>query len=97
MPMATVTVPMSIRLEITARQKLKEIAVRQKRSAHALATEAINALIEKSEREYAFNQSCIDSYNHYKETGLHITHEEVLEWMNSWNTDNELPTPICHE
>lgn len=91
------TVPMSIRLEVNAREKLKEIAHRQKRSAHALATEAINALIEKNERDYAFNQSCLESYNHYQETGLHITHEEVLAWMNSWNTDNELPPPICHE
>ena len=72
--MTATTAPMSIRLEPSARQKLKEIAARQKRTAHALATEAITALIEQKEREHAFNQSCIASYNQYKETGLHVTH-----------------------
>jgi predicted transcriptional regulator len=87
---------MSIRIEATAKQRLNEIALRQKRTAHALATEAIYALIEQKEREYAFNQSCIDSYNKYKETGLHATHDEVSAWMESWGTEKELPTPLCH-
>ena len=43
--MTAATVPMSIRLDVNARAKLKAIALRQKRSAHALATEAINQLI----------------------------------------------------
>jgi predicted transcriptional regulator len=95
--MTTTTVPMSIRIEADARQRLKNIALRQKRTAHALATEAIYALIEKKEQEYAFDQSCVDSYNQFKETGLSLNHDEVTTWMNSWGTENELPTPICHE
>lgn len=95
--MSATTVPMSIRIEASAKQRLNEIALRQKRTAHALATEAIYALIEQKEREYAFNQSCIDSYNQYKETGLYANHDEVSAWMDSWGTENELPTPLCHE
>jgi predicted transcriptional regulator len=77
-------------------QKLKEIAARQKCSAHALATEAIITLIEQKERDYAFNQSCIDSYNQYQKTGLHVTHEELVPWMDSLFTDNELLPPKSH-
>lgn len=97
--MSATTVPMSIRIDANTKQRLNEIALRQKRTAHAhaLATEAIYALIEQKEREYAFNQSCIDSYNEYKETGLHVTHDEVSAWMDSWGTENELPRPLCHE
>ncbi len=94
--MSATTVPMSIRIEASAKQRLNEIALRQKRTVHALATEAIYALIEQKEREYSFNQSCIDSYNQYKEKGLHATHDEVSAWMESWGTENELPTPLCH-
>lgn len=94
--MSATTVHISIRIETSAKQRLNEIALRQNRTAHALATEAIYALIEQKEREYAFNQSCIDSYNQYKETGLHTTHDEVSAWMDSWGTENELPTPLCH-
>ena len=94
--MAATTTPMSIRLDVTAREKLKAIAVRQKRSAHALATEAIHLLIEQKEREYAWHKSCDNSLKHFDETGLHATHDEVMAWMNTWGTDKELPTPVCH-
>ena len=94
--MNTVTAPMSLRIDLSARERLQKLAERHKRSSHALATEAIYEMITKREREDAFNQSCIDSYNHYKETGLHATQEEVMAWMDSWGTDHELPAPVCH-
>ena len=85
---------MSIRLDVSAREKLKAIAARQKRTAHALATEAINQLIERKEREYAWHESCDAALKHFDETGLHATQEEVMAWMDSWGTDKELPTPV---
>jgi predicted transcriptional regulator len=94
--MATTTVPISIRLDVNAREKLKIIALRQKRSAHALATEAINQLIEQKEREYAWQQSCDNAIKHFDETGLHATQDEVMAWMDTWGTDKELPPPVCH-
>lgn len=34
---------------------------------------------------------------HYKETGLHVTHEEVTEWLTSLKFGNETkPVPVCH-
>jgi predicted transcriptional regulator len=90
------TVPMSIRLDVNAREKLKAIAERQKRSAHALATEAINQFIEHKERENAWQQGCEDALKHFDKTGLHATHAEVMAWMDTWGTDKELPPPACH-
>lgn len=94
--MSSSTVPMSIRLDAQARERLRSLAERQKRSAHALAAEAIHQFIDEKEREHDFNQSCIDSYNHYKETGLHLTHEEVSQWMDSLFTEDEQTLPACH-
>lgn len=94
--MTATTVPMSIRLDVTAREKLKTIAARQKRTAHALATEAIHQLIEHKEREYAWLESCDAALKHFDETGLHTTHDEVMAWMDSWGTEKELPAPVCH-
>lgn len=95
--MTATTFPMSIRIEASAREKLKQIAARQKRSAHALATEAINNLIAQEEQKHAWNQSCVNALQHYDETGLHATHAEVMAWMDSLGTANELPTPTCHK
>ena len=94
--MSTSTVPMSIRIESDARERLKVIALHQKRSAHSLAAEAINNLILEKEKELAWNQSCINSYNDYKTTGLHVNQQDVEKWMDSWGTDQELPQPPCH-
>jgi predicted transcriptional regulator len=93
--MTSTTVPMSIRLNAGTREKLKAIAERQKRSAHALATEAINQLVEQNEREHAWYQSCDAALKHFDETGLHATHDEVMAWMGTWGTDKELPAPVC--
>ena len=89
--------PMSLRIESTDREKLRKIAAREKRTAHYLATEAVKAFIDKKERDYAFNQSCINSYNHFLETGLHVTEDEIDRWVDSLGTENELPIPTCHQ
>jgi predicted transcriptional regulator len=94
--MTAATVPMSIRLDATAREKLKAIAVRQKRTPHALATEAIHQLIAQKEREHAWFESCDAALKHFDETGLYATQDEVMAWMDSWAGDKELPTPVCH-
>jgi len=94
--MTSSSVPMSIRLDVTAREKLKAIALRQKRSPHALATEAILQLIEQQEREHAWQQSCDAAIKHFDETGLHATQDEVMAWLDSWGSEKELPPPVCH-
>ena len=95
--MTATTVPMSIRLDASARERLKAIAERQKRSPHALATEAIHQLIEQKEREHAWHQSCEDALKHFDETGRHATHEEVMQWMDRLATDQDAPPPGCHQ
>lgn len=52
--------------------------------------------VSEKEVEERWNQSCIESLNDYLETGLHVTEKEVIQWMDSWGTVNELPPPQCH-
>jgi predicted transcriptional regulator len=94
--MATVVAsPMSLRVDQETRKRLKQIAERQKRSEHALATEAIQLFIQKEEEEHQLNQSCMDAYEHYQETGLHVTAEEVDQWLDTWGSENETAVPKC--
>ncbi len=87
---------MSIRIDTKTKERLSQIANRQKRSSHSNAVEALNFFIVQKEKEYLWNKSCIDSLNNFEETGLHVTQNEVEKWMDSWGTNNELPVPICH-
>lgn len=49
-----------------------------------------------TEKEIAWNKSCEEAAQHYHQTKLHVTHEEVVAWIESLGTDDELPAPTCH-
>ena len=36
------------------------------------------------------------SWAEYQETGLHLTGEEVVHWLDSWGTAGESECPPCH-
>lgn len=88
---------MSIQLDVASQEKLSAIAARQKRTIQALAIEAITQLIEQKEREHAWSVSCDNALKDFDETGMHATHDEVMAWMDSWDTKKKLPTPTCHQ
>jgi predicted transcriptional regulator len=43
-----------------------------------------------------WNRSCQASLAEYEETGLHLTHEELDSWLDTWGTSEEKPAPECH-
>lgn len=89
--------PMSLRLDTDLRDRLNKIAHSHKRSAHALARDAVSRFVAQEEKEAAWNASCQASLDEFKETGLHITHEELDSWLDTWGTPDEKPAPECHE
>ena len=94
--MTTVT-PMSLRLDTELRERLDRIALMKKRSPHALAREAVSLFVAEEEKQAAWNASCEASLNDYQQTGLHITHEALDTWLDTWGTPDEKPAPECHE
>jgi predicted transcriptional regulator len=88
--------PLSVKLTPVSRERLRSLADLQRRPAHALAREAIEAYIEKQEEEMRRDQEANASWKHYQDTGLHVTGEEAIAWIKSWGTPNQLPKPVCH-
>ena len=88
--------PLSVKLTPVSRERLRSIANLQRRPAHALAREAIDAYLEKQEEEMRRDQEANASWKHYQDTGLHVTGEEAVAWIKSWGTPNQLPKPVCH-
>lgn len=43
-----------------------------------------------------FCQDSLASYAEYQESKLHITGEEVSEWLDTWGCENEKQPPTCH-
>ncbi len=87
---------MSLRVDAQLRERLGVLAQQSKRSAHALALEAIERYVSESEATSAWNAQVNSSWQHYQETGLHATGDEVTRWIASWGSESELAAPVAH-
>ncbi len=89
--------PMSLRLDPVLRERLDRLAQLRKRSAHALARDAVSRFVDQEERDVAWNTSCQASLQDYQETGLHVTGAAVHSWLETWGTPDEKPAPDAHD
>lgn len=96
--MASTTVrPVAIKIDDDIKARVKRLAEARHRTSHWLMREAITQYVEREEKREAFRQYTLDAWEEYRSTGLHATAEEVDAWLASWGTDDERPTPECHE
>jgi len=86
----------SVKLDDDMRERIQSLAESKQRSAHWVMREAIRTYVEKEEARRSFTKDGEEALRHYKETGLHVTWEEVERWMLTWGTDDEIDPPECH-
>jgi len=51
----------------------------------------------REEKREAFKQEALQAWATYQETGRHLTAKQANDWLATWGTDDEGPTPECHE
>lgn len=76
------TTTMGVKLDRETRDRLQKLGKARNRSAHWLMREAIRRYLEVEERyeqEKAEDQA---RYQAYLETGHHISHEDMLTWLD---------------
>ena len=76
------TTTMGVKLDRETRDRLQKLGKARNRSAHWLMREAIRRYLEVEERyeqEKAEDQA---RYQAYLETGHHISHEDMLAWLD---------------
>ena len=95
--MSITTAPMSLKLDADTRERLAKLARLRKRTAHAIAREAVESYVAREEVRDQFTTDALAAWEHYQETGLHATGDEVVAWMESWGTPKELHAPKCHK
>ncbi|GAB5427971.1 MAG: CopG family ribbon-helix-helix protein [Devosia indica] len=86
----------SVKLDDEMRERVQALAESKQRSAHWIMREAIRGYVEREESRARFIADAEESYRHYKETGLHLTWDEVEAWMSTWGSDDEQDPPACH-
>lgn len=94
---ATATHPVAIKIDQDTRDRIKRLAEARHRTSHWLMREAISQYVEREEKRDAFRQDAINAWNEYRETGLHVTGDEVIAWLDTWGEENEKAAPACHK
>ncbi len=87
----------SLKIDDDLKQRVHDLARQRRRSGHWIMLEAIRQYVEREEARESFRREALASWQEYRETGRHLTGEEVRSWLNTWGTDDEGPAPGCHE
>lgn len=93
--MQTTVKPMAIKLPQQERERLLKLGEAKKRSAHWLAKEAITQYLQREEIAERFRLESVARWEEYCHTGRSVPNEEVMKWLESWGSDNELEAPKC--
>ena len=94
---ATSIRPVAIKIDEDTRNRVKRLAEARHRSSHWMMLEAIRQYVEREEKREAFRQDGMRAWNEYQETGLHVTGDEVIAWLDTWGEENEQAAPVCHK
>lgn len=87
----------SVKLDDNLKTRIQHLADLRKRSAHWIMREAIRDYVEREEAKESLKQEALASWTSYKETGRHLTGQEVRDWLKNWGTEKETKIPQCHE
>ena len=80
---------LTIRLDKDIKDRLEVSAKHQKRSKSFLAVEAIEHYLDLQQWQEQRIREALAS----AECGEGVEHEEVMSWINSWGSEDELPMP----
>jgi predicted transcriptional regulator len=94
---ATSIRPVSLKLDQAEHERLKTLAEARHRKPHFLMKEAIRQYLDREEARESFKREALASWQEYKETGQHLTGDEVSAWLDTWGAEQEKTVPPCHE
>lgn len=86
----------SIKLAEGLKERIRAIAADEDRSANWIMNDAIARYVEHKEYRKAVREQMRHAHAEYKRTGLHLTHDEVREWMAKRARGELAPMPKLH-
>ncbi|OGR05744.1 MAG: hypothetical protein A2511_13000 [Deltaproteobacteria bacterium RIFOXYD12_FULL_50_9] len=87
------TKPIAIKLPEHDKERLQRLGEAKKRTTHWLAKEAISQYLDREEKAEQFRQETMARWEDFCHTGKSVTNDKVMEWLDSWGSDNEREAP----
>lgn len=86
----------TVKLDASDRERIASLATMKKRTPHYLMKEAILEYVQREEARQNFINAAETSFEHFKETGLHITLDEFNTWVDDVQENPNAPITACH-
>lgn len=86
----------SIKIDEALKSRVQNLAQTRQRSPHWIMRQAVQEYVDREEAREDFRQQALDSWQHYQETGRHITGQEARDWLATWGMEDEGEPPSCH-
>lgn len=87
----------SVGLDDELKNRVQHVAALRQHSAHWIMCQAIAEYVDREEARENFKQEALLSWQHFQETGLHLTQDEVNDWLDTWGTNKAKEKSKCHE
>lgn len=78
------------------RRRVEEIAAQKNVPAEAIVREAVDDYLAREDGHAAAWRDALDAWEDYQKTGLHLTNDEVLEWLDKVARGEDAELPACH-
>jgi predicted transcriptional regulator len=83
----------SIDVDAALVERLERIADEQQRSLEAVLDEALEAYLAQ---EAEWDREAVEASEEYQRTGLHLTNDEVMDWLHRRANGEDVELPQCH-
>ena len=93
MPRTAVT---SLKLDTEIKARVQRLAVSRRRTPHWILREAVEQYVEREEAREQLRQDALAAWQHYQETGLHVTEAEADRWLAKLESGKRAAPPKCH-
>ena len=88
--------PTSIKVPQDLHARMQNLASIRKRSVHEIMIKALETYVSHEEKREAIRQECIKAHDEYVLTGLHVTSEEIDNWVDQLLDGKDTKIPTCH-
>jgi len=85
-----------VKIDPLMKARLQRLAKARHRTPHWVMREAIEQYVTREEKREALNQDVLLAWKEYEETGLHVTGDEAIAWLETWGDQEEKEAPACH-
>jgi predicted transcriptional regulator len=86
--------PIAVEVDAKTHERLEQLAKSRGLTHEEIIKEVLEWFLELGESD---DRAAIAAWNHYKETGLHVTNEEVGAWLAELEAGNDdAEPPACH-